>query len=77
MFLRNALAWRAAIALASWIAIAPFGAVPAQAQEYQGHAPWCANRDVCVSVPNCVGGKFSGALPILLVTGARVERLQD
>jgi Protein of unknown function (DUF3551) len=43
MFLRNALAWRTAIALASWIAIAPFGAVSAQAQEYQGHAPWCAN----------------------------------
>jgi hypothetical protein len=43
MSVRNALVWRAALAFAAWIAIMPFANGTAQAQEYQGNAPWCAN----------------------------------
>jgi Protein of unknown function (DUF3551) len=43
MSLRNAFAWRTALAVAGSIAIAPLTAGAAQAQEYQGSAPWCAN----------------------------------
>jgi Protein of unknown function (DUF3551) len=40
---RKIFALRAAIALAGCLAIAPLTVGPAQAQEYQGNAPWCAN----------------------------------
>lgn len=43
MSVRNPLAWRAALAVAAWISVAPLATGEAQAQAYQGRAPWCAN----------------------------------
>jgi hypothetical protein len=43
MSVRNRLAWRAALAVAAWISVAPFATGEAQAQAFQGPAPWCAN----------------------------------
>jgi hypothetical protein len=53
MSLRNALAWRTAIALASWVAIVPFTAGAAQAQAFQGNAPWCANMGYLGTALEC------------------------
>ena len=43
MSVRNWLGSRAILAFAAWIMVVPFTADSAQAQAYQGHAPWCAN----------------------------------
>jgi hypothetical protein len=43
MSARNALAWRAGLVVAAWISIIPFTSGAANAQAFEGNAPWCAN----------------------------------
>jgi hypothetical protein len=43
MSARNALAWRTGLVVAAWISIIPFMSGAANAQPFEGNAPWCAN----------------------------------